>query len=190
MRERARTHRWIPGHGPISEMAGHTLNGVEACNRGQTATRAAFQVLVLPYRKGGAGGIVYALFRRKDAAYWQGVAGGGEQGESPLQAARREAAEEAGLAEDAELTPLDSMVTIPVVDVTGDFRWGPDVLVVPEHAFGVRCDQAEIRLSPEHTEYGWFSFDEAVRLIRWDSNRNALWELNHRLRHDRLRRTG
>lgn len=162
---------------------------MEVGTREATATRAAFQVLVLPYRSDGAGGFAYALFRREDASYWQGVAGGGEQGESPLEAARRETAEEAGLPEDSQFTPLDSMITIPVVDVTGDFRWGPDVLVIPEHAFGVRCDQVEIRLSPEHTEYGWFSFDDAVHLVRWDSNRNALWELDHRLRHGMLRGT-
>lgn len=156
--------------------------------RDALVTRAAFQVLVLPYRSDRADGFVYALFRREDASYWQGVAGGGEQGESPLEAARRETAEEAGLPEDSQFTPLDSMITIPVVDVTGDFLWGPDVLMIPEHAFGVRCDRGEIRLSPEHTEYGWFSFDDAVRLVRWDSNRNALWELNHRLRHGMLRR--
>ncbi|MFJ7947370.1 NUDIX domain-containing protein [Streptomyces sp. NPDC096354] len=96
---------------------------------------------------------------RSDGAYWQGVAGGGEAGESPLQAARREAAEEAGLDSGFELVELDARVTIPVVHVTGEFTWGPDVLVIPEFAFGVRVDTPELMLSHEHTEYGWFDFD-------------------------------
>jgi dATP pyrophosphohydrolase len=123
----------------------------------------------------------YALFRRADADYWQGVAGGGDAGESPLQAAQREAAEEAGLAGDYEFVALDACATIPVVYVTGEFTWGPDVLVIPEYAFGVRVEDAALTLSHEHTEYGWFSLDDAAKAVQWDSNRTALWELDHRL---------
>jgi dATP pyrophosphohydrolase len=36
--------------------------------------------------------------------------------------------------------------------------------------------------SREHTSYRWLSYDEAARLLRWDSNKTALWELNERLR--------
>lgn len=145
------------------------------------AGRAAFQVLVFPYRDDAADGLVYALFKRTNGGYWQGVAGGGENDESALDAARRETAEEAGVPQDAEFVELDSVATIPVVNVTGDFRWGPDVLVIPERAFGVRCTKADLKVSREHTEYRWFGFDDAMQALHWDSNRNALWELNHRL---------
>ncbi|HEV2373033.1 MAG TPA: NUDIX domain-containing protein [Streptosporangiaceae bacterium] len=148
-----------------------------------SAGRAAFQVLVFPYRDSGADGLEYALFRRAEGEYWQGVAGGGEGAETPLDAARREAAEEAGIPRDADFAALDSVATIPVVNVTGDFRWGPDVLVIPEYTFGVRCDDPNLTLSGEHTGYRWFGFGDAMTALRWDSNRNALWELNHRLLH-------
>lgn len=150
--------------------------------------RAAFQVLVLPYRQTD-GVLQYALFRRSDGAYWQGVAGGGEAGETPLQAAEREAAEEAGLVGGFEFIELDARATIPVVHVTGEFTWGPDVLVIPEFTFGVRVDAPELTLSDEHTEYGWFDIDAAVKAVQWDSNRSALWELDHRLRHREVLRT-
>ncbi|MFK4222119.1 NUDIX domain-containing protein [Streptomyces sp. NPDC019890] len=143
--------------------------------------RAAFQVLVLLYRQ-TEGGLLYALFRRSDGAYWQGVAGGGEAGETPLQAARRESAEEAGLAGDFEFIELDARATISVLHVTGEFTWGPDVLVIPEFTFGVRVDNPELDLSGEHTEYSWFAIDAAMEAVQWDSNRTALWELDHRLR--------
>jgi dATP pyrophosphohydrolase len=150
-------------------------------------SRAAFQVLVLPYRQ-SAGRLQYALFRRADADYWQGVAGGGEADESPLQAARREAAEEAGLAGDSEFVALDAWATIPAVYVTGEFSSGPDVLVIPECAFGARVDDGELALSHEHTEYGWFTLDDAAKAVQWDSNRTALWELDHWLRHGTVHR--
>jgi len=156
---------------------------------GPNGARAAFQVLVFPYRSEPTWGFVYARFRRADASYWQGVAGGGESNEAPLEAARREAAEEAGVATDAEFVVLDSRATIPVVHVTGDFRWGPDVLVIPEHTFGVRVDSSELMISDEHSECRWFDFEEATKALQWDSNRTALWELDHRLRHGLLRRT-
>lgn len=143
--------------------------------------RAAFQVLVLPYHHRKGGEISYGLLRRTDAGYWQGVAGGGEGDETPVQAARREAAEEAGIAADADFIPLDSMTTLPVVNVTGEFTWGPEVLVIAEHAFGVRCPTPQLQLSDEHTEYAWFTVAEAMERVQWDSSRNALWELNHRL---------
>jgi hypothetical protein len=56
------------------------------------------------------------------------------------------------------------------------------VLVIPERCFGVAIQDTEIRLSREHTHYRWVSYEEALRRLHWDSNRNALWELDLRLR--------
>lgn len=148
--------------------------------------RAPFQVLVLPAHRSHDGSLRYALFRRADDQYWQGIAGGGESGESPLEAARREAAEEAGLTVQAEFIALDSMTTIPVVNVTGDLRWGDSLLVIPEYAYGACCDTDDVTISDEHSEFRWFTFGDAVKALRWDSNRNALWELDYRLQHGLL----
>lgn len=59
--------------------------------------RAPFQVLAIPFRRAANGLFEYALFKRTDCQYWQGIAGGGEDDETPLAAARREAYEEAGI---------------------------------------------------------------------------------------------
>jgi dihydroneopterin triphosphate diphosphatase len=59
--------------------------------------------------------------------------------------------------------------------------------VVTERAFGVYLDDdQDITLASEHTEYRWVPYEEASRLLRWDSNRTALWELNERLRRDTI----
>jgi dATP pyrophosphohydrolase len=147
--------------------------------------RAPFQVLVIPYWWWDDGELRYAFFKRNHdtGGYWQGIAGGGEDAETPLEAAKREALEEAGIPGDAAYLELASCTTIPVIHVSG-FEWGPDVLVIPEHTFGVQAQPDTIRLSDEHTTHRWFPLDEAMAVLQWDSNRTALWELDYRLTHD------
>ncbi len=146
--------------------------------------RARLQVLVLPFRHCADGRIEYAILRRRDHTdeCWQGVAGGAEQGESAVEAARREMMEEAGIPLSSPLLPLDTMASIPASEFRERDLWGPDLYVVTERAFGVCLDNGQtITLSSEHAEYRWVSYEEAAKLFRWDSNRTALWELNERL---------
>ena len=147
--------------------------------------RAPLQVLVLPFRRRGDGGIEYAIFRRADHAdaCWQGLAGGAEQGESAEQAAQREMTEEACIPADARLIPLDATASVPAVHFAASRSWGPDVYVVTEHAFGVRVPEGHtIVLSDEHSECRWLPYEAAAALLTWDSNKTALWELDERLR--------
>jgi len=145
--------------------------------------RAPFQILVLPYRVLDDNSILYAIFKRADIEHdiWQGIAGGGEDDETPLQAARREAFEEAGIPDDSQYMRLSSTMTLPVEKVAG-FLWGDEVLVIPEYCFGVRLDDEQLCLSLEHGEYRWLNYTDAHALFTWDSNKNALWELDYRLR--------
>ncbi|OOR05704.1 NUDIX pyrophosphatase, partial [Bacillus mycoides] len=46
--------------------------------------RAPYQVLIFPYIKTDDS-IQYAIFNRSDYGYWQGIAGGGEDGETPIE---------------------------------------------------------------------------------------------------------
>ena len=147
--------------------------------------RAPFQVLVIPFRVLGDSAIEYAVFRRADIDCWQGIAGGGEDEETPLEAARREAYEEAGIPATSELIALEPMSTMPVIGVCGS-AWGSNVLVIPQYCFEVRMEDSIIRLSSEHTEHRWLPYEQAHDLLRWDSNKNALWELDYRLRNGPL----
>ncbi|GAJ23061.1 unnamed protein product, partial [marine sediment metagenome] len=47
-------------------------------------------------------------------------------------------------------------------------------------SFGAKSDSDVITLSKEHTEYRWVSYEDAMAMLKWDSNKNALWELNAR----------
>lgn len=144
------------------------------------STRAPFQVLIFPFRTDASGVRRYCIFRRKDAGYWQAIAGGGELGESPAEAAQREATEESGISPDGTLLRLDTTTSIPVAEING-FLWGPDIPIIPEYAFGFEADTTEIVLSKEHSEYQWVEYTNAIELLKWDSNKTALWELEYRI---------
>ena len=140
--------------------------------------RAPFQVLIFPYQ------IVdckpkFLIALRSDSGIWQAFSGGGEDNESWLEAAKRE------LAEEAQLTgfnwqKLDAMCMLPKVYYKGHESWSNHPYVVPEYSFSVQVSDSPI-LSLEHSEYRWCSFQEASELLKFDSNRVALWELNERL---------
>jgi dATP pyrophosphohydrolase len=119
--------------------------------------------------------------RRRDAGYWQFIAGGGEDNETPEQAARREASEEAGIQDDARFIRLDSTSTVPKEDFAAAALWPSDLYAIPEYCFAVDMRNRNIAMSSEHSECRWAPYEEARRLLRWDSNRNALWEVNARL---------
>lgn len=143
--------------------------------------RAPFQVLVYPYRRANDGNFEYALFKRSDAGYWQAIAGGGEDAETPLEAARREAFEEAGLPLDSDFIQLDTRESIPVTEFQDNHLWGDQVFVIPQYCFGVLVQERLIVLSSEHSAYRWLAFQPAYDLVRFEGNRTALWELDKRL---------
>jgi dATP pyrophosphohydrolase len=143
--------------------------------------RAPFQVLVYPYRRVSGDEFEFALLKRMDTGYWQAIAGGGEDAETPLDAARREAAEEAGLPFNSEFIQLDTIESIPVTEFHDSQLWGEEVFVIPQYCFGVLVTEGSIGLSQEHSEYQWLAYQEAYDLVQFDGNRTALWELNKRL---------
>ena len=142
--------------------------------------RAPFQILVLPYRK-TANTFEYAILRRSDSAIWQGVAGGGEDNELPIDAAKREANEEAGIPETCAYIALQSVSSIPVHNFKDSVNWDPSLYVIPEHTFGADCSGVPLVLSHEHDKMEWLPYQEASDRFTYDSNRTALWELNQRL---------
>src|SRR5204863_8938830 len=92
-------------------------------------SRAAFQVLIIPYRIDADGQPRYLLFKRSDKNVWQWIAGGGEDDEEPEQTARREALEEAGISQDGCFMGLDAMASLPAVHVADGQLWGDEKYV-------------------------------------------------------------
>ena len=156
-------------------------NGEESKNRRERdRMRAPFQILALPYRKAGSQ-LMFCVFHRADHNQWQFISGGGEDNETPAEAARREVFEESGVRV-KNLIALTSQSFIPVSIFSQEHRanWPKGTFVVPEYCFGFACE-GEITLSHEHTQYVWLPYDEAANRLAWDSNRTALYELMRRL---------
>jgi dihydroneopterin triphosphate diphosphatase len=143
--------------------------------------RAQFQVLIIPYRIGSDGMPEYAVTKRSNIDAWQFLSGGGEDHETPIQAARREANEEGGIPRDLEFLQLDSVASIPVHNFSAHKEWSEDIYVIPEYSFCVDVGARDLSLSHEHTETRWLPYEEATRLLTWNSNRTALWEVNQRV---------
>lgn len=148
--------------------------------------RAPYQVLVLPFRETEDGTIEYALFRRKDMAFWQSIAGGGEDDETPLDTARREAFEEAGIGMGAPIYSLKTLASVPVYHFAEAVNWPKELYVIPQVAFAIDVGEQDLKISDEHTTFKWMPFEEAMELLHWEGNQTALWELNERLLNDHL----
>lgn len=144
-------------------------------------TRAKYQILVLPFRHVRGAEHEFASLRRTDSGIWQGIAGGGEANELPLDAAIREAIEEAGVPSDASFYELATTCSVPVCFFAERATWPADLFVIPEYAFAVDCSNLELVLSDEHSELVWDMYEETRQRLHWDSNRTALWELRERL---------
>lgn len=90
--------------------------------------RAPMQVLVIPFVH-TAEGLRVGVLHRSDMDAWQFIAGGAEDDETPVQAARRECLEEANLPLDKPLYALDSRGSVPAGIFRKDCaRWGGAVL--------------------------------------------------------------
>jgi dATP pyrophosphohydrolase len=145
--------------------------------------RSPIQILALPYKTINQNP-EYCIFKRSEADYWQFIAGGGEDKETPLETAKRESFEEAGLEDTLCYYQLTSTFYVPADCISQKHRqyWSSDIFVLPEYCFAVNVQHETIKLSSEHTEFAWVSFEKANELLHWQTNKTALFELDNRIK--------
>lgn len=137
--------------------------------------REPYQILSIPYRIIN-GTPLFCIFRRSDSNCWQFIAGGGENGETPIEAAKRETIEEFGV-EPKNIMQLTCIAYVPAEVIAESRRqhWDKNIYVIPEYSFAFECD-SDPTLSLEHIEHKWLTYDEARKLLKWDSNKVAMYE--------------
>lgn len=140
--------------------------------------RRPFSVHVFLYRHDEDGDREFMLFLRRPResfglpAFWQGVSGALEQGESFPEGARREVLEETGLVGiEAQFTGF--YATYPI-QPHWRVHFGPGPKHVEERAaFAQVAPDARPNLSHEHSDWGWFSAVEALELLTTGQNRQS-----------------
>jgi dATP pyrophosphohydrolase len=119
---------------------------------------------------------VLMLQRDDDADFWQSVTGTIELGESPIQTAYREVAEETSI--ELSLARQDIMDCRHINQYRIRKQWlsryPKNTVYNNEYVFCARVDKhAEIILT-EHLSYQWLSKDKAIERVWSDSNRLAI----------------
>ena len=136
--------------------------------------RLPIQVQAVLYRKTNTKP-QYLLLKRTPTlgAFWQPVTGGIEKGETKTQALKREIQEETGIKNPAKITK-----NIHYCEFWDYYKQENRHRLIKEHIFGVEIHANEkIAISREHTEYKWCSFEEALKLLKWKENKEALKKL-------------
>jgi dATP pyrophosphohydrolase len=117
-------------------------------------------------------GLLFLLLKRaKTKMYehiWQGVAGKIEKGEKSWEAAKRELQEETGLKPDKMF----------IVDHVSKFYEQMDDRINLVPVFGIEVNTQEVVLSDEHSEYKWVKIDEALDLLVWKGQKQAIKIVN------------
>ncbi len=118
------------------------------------------------------------IFKRSKGCYWQLLSGGLEENESIDDAVRREVYEETGLTIRNEIMPLETTTLIPA-DRIHELA-NRNITFAKELAFAVEIDDYDIgaiRISKEHTESKIVDYSKAMKMLKWDSNKTAIYEL-------------
>jgi dATP pyrophosphohydrolase len=140
--------------------------------------RQPIQVSVFPVRSIDSGWD-YLMLRRVPrptaglAAFWQGITGGVEEGEDLLEAAMRELAEETGIVPSA-LEQIGFSYSFPMEEAWRGL-YAAGVEEIEEHVFVALVGRGqEPRLSWEHDRYEWCGLEQALALLTYPGNVEAL----------------
>lgn len=125
----------------------------------------------------GEAGREYLLLKRieEHGGFWQSITGSLEPGETHVDAAIREVREESGY----QIT-MDDLIDLSLIntfEISPRWRekYEAGITHNEEVCFAARVERREITLdAAEHDAYQWLTYDAAVELLFWESNRRAL----------------
>lgn len=116
--------------------------------------------------------IKFLLLERvaSDGGFWQPITGGYEEEDiSLLDCCYRELEEEIKISKEEVVKCIENIYF---------FQFGADVVMSEYvYAFEVSSNLEKIEISDEHDEYLWLSFEEALKKLKWDNNKEAFRKL-------------
>jgi dATP pyrophosphohydrolase len=131
--------------------------------------RLPIQIEAIIFRR-NSGLIEYLLLKRlpERNVFWQPITGGLEEGETQIEALHREIREETGIKNLAK-----------VIEGLYYFEFS-DPNLNKEYVYGVEVSPTEkvVLDAREHSEYRWRRIQEALQLLNWKENKEALRKLN------------
>ena len=114
---------------------------------------------------------LFLLLKRTPArgGFWQAITGGVNNGEDLASAAKREMFEETQIK-----SYLKFISDVYYFEFDNEYKSG-----IKEYVFGAKVSQnIEAKLSSEHSEKKWCTFDEALKLLKYKTNKEAFRKLN------------
>jgi 8-oxo-dGTP pyrophosphatase MutT (NUDIX family) len=134
------------------------------------------------------GKIQYLLLKTipRRGGFWQPITGGLEDGETKIEALKREITEETEIKNIIKIIEDVHYYEFPDPDLIDYFkRHGHACKHLKEYAFGVEVssDEKVVLDGKEHSEFKWCGFQEALTLMKWKGNKDALKKLNRILSH-------
>ena len=127
---------------------------------------------------------VLLLERASLPGFWQSVTGSQEDGESLIETAQREVAEETGIiVGTADIKDWQLINTFEIFP-QWRHRYAPGVTHNTEHVFSLEVPEGQpVRIAPdEHTDQCWLPWEKAAaKCFSW-SNREAVIQLPERIR--------
>jgi len=126
---------------------------------------------------------ILLLDRASHPGYWQSVTGSQEDGETLLETAVREVAEETGIVVAAERIVDWRQANTYEIFPEWRHRYAPGVTENTEHVFSLEVPRdTPVRIAPgEHLGYCWLPTGEAATKVFSWSNRDAILALRERL---------
>ncbi len=142
--------------------------------------RLPIQVQIIVFRKVN-NSYEFLLLKRipEKGGFWQAITGGLEDGESIERAIMRE------IKEESQITEIKRLIKkVDFHQFESQTHKEPKGIWLSEFVFGAEVDKnTEVNISnniyKEHTEFKWCTFEEALELLKWDSNKESLEKLNN-----------
>ena len=129
---------------------------------------------------------LYLLFHRKDRpdikliSFWQGITGGVEDDESIYETAKRELIEETNIHE-ANIIFINYTYSIPIQKEWISF-YPTGSTEIKEHVFvAILEKKVTPQLSEEHDKWKWCKYEEALELLYFSDNKEAIKKCHYYL---------